>query len=715
MADERKRDRALPWIVLAIFAVITLLATWYVHASTLETARARFTNAADSTRDDIRVRLDTYVNVLASVAGFYAAQPATSREDLGEYIRHLNIQQRYPGIQGIGLTMRTMSVDLPALVDDMREEMPLFRIWPPHAREEYHPIVMLEPMDVRNRAAIGYDMFTEPVRRDAMARARDTGLPAASGRVTLVQEIDNRKQPGFLIYAPIYATGAPPPDIGVRHASLIGFIYSPFRAADLFRGIFGTQRRREVDFEFLTGAHQLFATDRSDPDPRFVYDTSIEVAQRHWRIRFFSRGGETREATQASLLAFVSGLAISLLLFFLLRVQLQARAEAEWTADRLRASEADLQRANRAKDEFLATLSHELRTPMTAIIGWSRLLGDGELQPQDVHTAVDAIQKSSQIQAQLIEDLLDVSRITAGKMVIDHQPVDLGASVMLAVDTVMPSAQSKGVGLHVDIPDEEVIVNGDSRRLQQITWNLLTNAVKFTPSGGDVFLTLRREGDSALLEVRDTGQGIDPSFVPHVFDRFRQADSSTTRAYTGLGLGLAIVSHLVEAHSGTVEAHSDGEGKGATFRVAIPLETDAPALTQGDAEHRGREVVLRHARVLVVDDETGVRNYIATVFRSSGAEVRTAGSATETLALIESWRPDVMICDIAMPEVDGYELLRKLRADRRFGAMPAVAVTAYATSEDRERAQKAGFNGFVAKPVEPRALRNAAVDALQRR
>jgi CheY-like chemotaxis protein len=386
----------------------------------------------------------------------------------------------------------------------------------------------------------------------------------------------------------------------------------------------------------------------------------------------------------------------------------RGRARAEEIANSLRQSEAELQAANRAKDEFLATLSHELRTPMTAIMGWSKLLSE-ELDEETRLVAIDAIQKSSATQSQLIEDLLDVSRITAGKMKIDPEAIELAPVVHAAASAVAPAAEAKGVIVNLEVPDTPVVVFGDPARLQQVVWNLLSNAVKFTPPDGHVVVRLAIAGNEAVLDVIDSGQGIEPQFLPHVFERFRQADSSTTRAYTGLGLGLAIVRHLVEMHGGKVSAHSEGEQKGSRFTVRLPVLSEVAAVRQPDEVRDAHTRSITGARVLIVDDEDEVRRYAAAVFRMSGAEVNEAESADTAEDVLDSWPADIVITDIGMPERDGYDLLRSIREK---SDVPVVALTAYAREEDRERAAQAGFDAFVSKPVDPGGLRRTVAEVL---
>jgi signal transduction histidine kinase/CheY-like chemotaxis protein len=708
-------DRALPWYVFAVFVVLTLLATSYVWQTTRDADRARFDNAVQATRDAITARLETYINVLTATRGLVASDPALPRSDLRDYIRSHDIQKRYPGIQGIGLSLRIPAEAVPELETELRREgFAEFRVWPRGARPEVHAIVLLEPLDERNRAALGYDMSTDAVRSEAMSRARDSGMPAASGTVTLVQEIDARKQPGFLIYTPVYTTGVAPETVAGRREALMGFVYAPFRAYDLLRGIFGSQARPELGFEISDRGRLLFRTANLPERPRFTYDDTLSFAGRSWDLRFISRREGSGAALMLAAATLAGGLIIASLLFTLLRVQLRARAEAERTAERLRGSEAALQRANRAKDEFLATLSHELRTPMTSIMGWAHMLAEEEVDEETLRIAIDAISKGARAQAQLIDDLLDVSRITAGKMRIDPRPVELAPVIVAAMETMRAASQAKGVRIEATLA-EGIRVLGDVHRLQQVVWNLLSNAVKFTPEDGEVAVLLRVEESEAVIEVRDTGEGIEPAFMPYLFERFRQADSSATRTHMGLGLGLAIVRHLVELHGGTIAAESRGPGKGATFRVRLPLLREEEIVAE--AEPAPPDTAALHGlRVLVVDDEEEVRKYVTTVFRASGAEVRAAASAREALKVLAEWRADVVLTDLAMPRADGFDLLHWIResAHDHVRTLPVIALTAFAMTEDRERVSDAGFQGFLAKPVEPARLRAAVARAASR-
>lgn len=372
--------------------------------------------------------------------------------------------------------------------------------------------------------------------------------------------------------------------------------------------------------------------------------------------------------------------------------------------------------ANRMKDEFVATVSHELRTPLNAILGWAHLLREGDLDPDTHARALETIERNAAAQARLVEDLLDVSGIVSGRARLDVRPVrDLATLASAAIDSVRPAAAAKGVELHERFADDLGILLGDPERLQQIVWNLVANAVKFTTRGGRVEVTLERTSDRVELRVRDTGEGIAPAFLPHVFDRFRQQDASPARRHGGIGLGLAIVRHLVELQGGEVRAESAGPGLGAVFIATFPLlAADAAVLVHGHGadEASAAKTALAGLRVVAVDDEADTLEMIRITLERAGAQVRTASSALEALEEVVRWQPDVLLADIGMPERDGYWLLRSVRglAPARGGSVPAVALTAYARADDRRRALAAGFQLHVAKPVEPSAL----VDALAR-
>jgi PAS domain S-box-containing protein len=362
-----------------------------------------------------------------------------------------------------------------------------------------------------------------------------------------------------------------------------------------------------------------------------------------------------------------------------------------------------LKESNRVKDEFLATLSHELRTPLHAILGWTHLLRERTLPPDAQQRAIDVIRRNAKAQAQQVEDLLDVSRIVLNKLQLKSAPVDLKAMITAAVETHVLAAKSKRIRLVVNTPaDVEIVVQGDAERLEQVVWNLLANAITFTPADGEIDLELRAAGTTAEIVVKDTGQGIGPAFLPLMFQRFRQADSTSARSHGGLGLGLAIVRHVTEAHGGTVTGTSPGHGQGATFTVRLPIKEVHARTERRNPVHDTSLSRPIAARVLVVDDEADARDVIRAMLESRGAQVTTAASADEALRALQHRAFDVLLCDIAMPGQDGYSLIQAIRSlpVDLGGKLPAVAVTAYASPREHDAAIEAGYNWHLAKPID---------------
>jgi PAS domain S-box-containing protein len=1193
---SQPRRKWIPYFVLAIALLITALSTYYVATTTKAKDRLRFDNVVRDTHEDIQNRLDTYITLLRATSGLFAATGEVSRDEFRAFVNRLRLPQRYPGIQGIGFAERVMPQEKDALIAQMyKQGIKNFTIRPDFKRSEYYPIIYLEPLDRRNQKAIGFDMFTHRVRQTAMERARDTGAPAASGKVTLIQETDKHKQVGFLIYIPVYRNGGIPNTLAERRAELIGFAYSPFRAGDLMAGIFGNEEQQNVDFQIYDGKnlssenllHSSQGNISTSYQPRFTATRTIDVAGRTWTIAFASRP-EFEVDSDIILAPYIAlgGLVISLLLFGVTRTQTLARIAAERSADELRSSQEalreseeryrafiehssegiwcfeleqplskelsedqqiehfyqygylvecnqvmaqmygfsqpieligvrlgelliqseplnieylrsfirsgyklnaaesyevdkegkpkyflnnlvgivennvllrawgtqlditqrkqaeealresntrlqlaldagqlgdwdldlatktaqrslrhdrifgydsllpqwsyeiflshvlpedrkfvdqkfqrtlsagegwdfecrivrcdrtihwiwasgsiyrdangkpirmlgivkdinerkqieaelrlsearfrmllenvqdyaiflldannrvvrwsagaekilgyheaeilgqsgsiiftpeDLQQgadkeelntasskgqaederwhirkdgsrfwasgimtplrdssgqlqgfakimrdfsdrkqaeqereqllkreqaarseaeaANRMKDEFLATLSHELRTPLNAMLGWTQLLRTRKFNEATTTKALETIDRNTKSLAQLIEDVLDVSRIITGKLSLNIYLVELVPIIEAAIETVLPAAQAKNISLEFlsnpsledrrqetgdrsqksgarsqntedgindfpplpfspfptlprshspqipQISSSPFLVLGDANRLQQVFWNLLSNAVKFTPKGGRVEVRLDVIDSLVHVQISDTGQGISPEFLPYIFDRFRQADATITREHGGLGLGLAIVRHLVELHGGNIYAKSLGVGQGATFIVELPiaavsrLPTPEPQQReQGEMANKSALtpdlLLLNGLRVLVVDDELDARELIATVLGQCGAEVTTVASAGEALEAVEKLQPDVLVSDIGMPEEDGYTLIRKLMAvnDKLGKHIPAVALTAYAGAEARQKALSAGFQIHVSKPVDPSQL-----------
>jgi len=388
-----------------------------------------------------------------------------------------------------------------------------------------------------------------------------------------------------------------------------------------------------------------------------------------------------------------------------------------------RSARIEAERASRMKDEFLATLSHELRTPLNAILGWAHILQRGKSSGEELAKALGVIERNARAQAQIIEDLLDMSRIISGKMRLDVQRIELPELLRAAIESVRYSAEAKGIRLDVILDPIATTVRGDATRLQQCVWNLLSNAIKFTPRGGQVQIALERVNSHIEIVVSDTGEGVAPDFLPHVFERFRQADASTARTRGGLGLGLAITKQLVELHGGHIRVKSPGLGHGSTFAIALPLmgvqqHDETPrahprdsSITLAGSDHPS----LAGLSLLVVDDEPDSRELIAQVLTMCDARVTAVGTALDALSAIAVAKFDLLLSDIGLPTMDGYELIHRVRAlaPERGGKTPAIAVTAFARTEDRTRALRAGYQSHIAKPVEPTEL-TALVASLAR-
>lgn len=451
--------------------------------------------------------------------------------------------------------------------------------------------------------------------------------------------------------------------------------------------------------------------------------------------QFQARTDESeRSATQAIATFWLTGLlsAAMLGLFYnqirknsaernkLLTAEQSARLSAENAYQEALAARNAAENANRLKDEFLATVSHELRTPLNSILGWATMLRRSEFDPATTNRALETIERNARSQAQLIEDLLDVSRIVSGKLRLDVRPLELAPIIEAAIEAVHPAAEAKQIVLRQVIDSNAGTVSGDSERLQQVIWNLLTNAIKFSPKNGKVELRLERVGSFVQIVVKDSGKGIEPEFLPHVFEVFRQAEGQITRAEGGLGLGLAIVNKIVEMHGGSVKAESAGENQGATFTVQLPIrgvnaaETLLPdntrqvhpAVENGNKFHLEKLPSLTGLSILAVDDQLDTLEMIETVLTRSGATVITARSAQEALAQLQTWLPNILVADIGMPDEDGFSLIQKVRklSVARGGKTPAVALTAFARVEDRLKTLSTGFQMHVPKPVEPAEL-----------
>ncbi len=498
----------------------------------------------------------------------------------------------------------------------------------------------------------------------------------------------------------------------IMASNVIGVIFCDnervLEANDAYLRIVGYSRE-DVD------AGRLSWRQMTPPDFWHLDDQAVAEIARRGDCAPFEKEYIRKDGTRVPVLLVIAGLDESNVKYVCFVQDLTGQKESEMDRSTLleseRAARSEAERAGRMKDEFLATLSHELRTPLNAILGWSQLMRRKGMRPEDLLEGLDVIERNARVQTQLIEDLLDMSRIISGKVRLDVQSVEPIGFIEAAIETMKPAAEAKDIKLHKLLDPRTGPIAGDSNRLQQVVWNLIANAVKFTPRGGRIQVLLERVNSQIQITVADTGIGIKPELTSQVFQRFHQVDASTTRKHGGLGLGLAIVKHLVELHGGAVGAESAGEGRGATFTVRLPITVVHRKVDEGQRRHPMattapppyKAMNLAGLKLVVVDDEPDGRNLIRRLLEECGAEVSTADSAAEAILLIERDRPDILVSDIGMPGMDGYELLQRVRSlgPARGGMVPAVALTAFARSEDRTRALRSGYLVHVSKPVEP--------------
>ena len=728
--------RWVPYALLALVSALAVAASWYVARTTDArikathlTSEAKFLAEADKTRQQIQVRLNTNVEIIRAGAALLAASNEISHVEFRTFVEGLHLRERYPGMEAIGFAPRILARELREFrravdLDGIRS----LRSWRPPPQLEYHPVLFLEPRDGTQGMAATFDITGDPIIREAMERARDTGQPAASGKLGSDSPFNQAGTAMFVVLVPVYRIGLPVHSVAARQQALFGFIFSPFSASELFQHV-AANTSSPIGFEVYDGTSaspvSLLGGPTRTTTP-VIYQSAevVNVAGRDWLAVVSSTEPAITDGSRAAVTTLAVGVLLSLLLFLTMHAQVHAweataRHEMELLASQkaLRESEALAQAADRAKDEFLATLSHELRTPLNTILGWVTMLRDGAVRAERQPHALAVIARNAHLQAELIEELLDISRIVTGKVRLRLRRATVAPIVAAAVDSLRPSAEAKGVELHAPSTVDGFAARVDPQRLQQIVWNLVSNAIKFTPPQGRVDVELSRDDGHVHLSVRDTGIGIAPDFIPHVFERFRQADSSTTRPHSGLGLGLSIVRHLVELHGATIEASSDGLNRGAQFVVHFPVARGAG--TDWPVAVISRKLVTSEAlqgiRILVVDDDPSACELLSEALGVAGATVRSAESASEAIQLLTRESFDVLISDISMPGEDGLSLIRKVRAMTGPSAqIPCVALTALARADDRDRAIEAGYQLYLAKPVELAQLQAALAELLQR-
>lgn len=1019
---------SIPWQVLALSLLLTCIATYYLLATAEHRDHLRFQNQAERALRLIEDQMETYVALLRATSGLFAVKESINAEEFRTFVARLELRQHYPGIQAIGFSRRSAPAEVDRLVAAMRRQgVPDFQLQQPEMRSEFHTILFLEPLDRRNRAALGYDMFTEPVRRAAMERARDTGVAALTGKVTLVQEIDAKKQSGILLYVPVYRRGLPLDTVEDRRFALLGFVYSPFRAGDLLQRVLSQDPLPGLAMAVYAGQEPLdenllyrSGEPHSGHLPRFVETGKLDVGGSPWTLVFSSLPTfEESSGRRQAWVVLLAGLVTSAILFGLSRSQVQARmaaehaaagllrseealresgeryrqlvelspeaifvqrddrfafvnsalirllgatgadeilgravldfvhpesrqwavartpgrlAEERWmtrdgrtvdveaaasifldqgvpvtqvllrdisdrksTERRLReeaeitetlyaiglatAAELDLQKlaqtivdattritgaqfgaffyhlvddrgevfrehalagtppegieeflmprdplvpgptfqgegivriddllddsragslgaprerrigglpvrsylttpvlsrsgellgglffghsepgvftgrverilgsiaaqsavaidhawlyeaerraraeaetANQAKDRFMASLSHELRTPLSPVLAVIATLEMDPRMSPDALERLATIRRNVELEARLIDDLLDLTRITRGKLELKPEVTDLREILEHALETCCPGDESDRERFAIELPEgEDLRLWADAPRLTQIFWNLMTNAVKFTPDGGPIRVRVRRDEATGerVVEVSDRGIGIEPQRLPHIFDAFEQGQRSITRQYGGLGLGLAITKAIVELHGGSIEAHSDGPGQGTTFTVRLPVGA-APlpaAVPERPAAAVRPDIPPAEARplhILLVEDHPDTADAMETLLSVVGHRVTVANTARDALAAAEAAQAgrdgggiDLVISDVGLPDVSGHELMSELKS--RFH-LRGIALSGYGMDEDVQRSREAGFERHLTKPVNMQILQEA--------
>jgi signal transduction histidine kinase len=592
----RRRLSLRRWVPFAVLALGgTLTAVTVISLSLTEEVRARAAFESDTleTWHNVNSGLGRVVEVARMSTALLAVSQEINYVEFRSFVRGLQLRERYPAIDGIGFSQRIKRQDLRTFLRQIHlDGVPDLDVWPAGPRSEYHTILYLEPDDARNTSAVGFDMATSATLLAAMERARDSGAPAISERLSLSPFSDAGEQTRAIVYVPVYRVGAVLRTVENRRKALVGFVFCPFRPdVPLQQSVAATTASLGVDVydTEMDPRKLLYRSAIDNGEPRFRSTYAVQIAGRLWLLAARSRESAAGMFPLEAQRTLVAGALLSLLLFALMRAQIRA-----WEVSARHG--AELRAADRAKDQFLATLSHELRTPLNAVLGWVTMLRTGAVRDDRRAHALEVVERNARAQAQLIEDLLDTSRILMGKMRVDLRPLPIVTAVLAVLDSLRPTADAKGIHLHgPELRDLGcAVISADPGRFEQIVSNLLSNAIKFTPPGGDVWLNVTCEAEQLQMSVRDTGVGIDPEFLPHVFDRFRQADGSTTREHAGIGVGLAIVRHLVEVHGGTIETYSDGPGRGAEFVVMLPMSgtvspVHAGALPSADSGEPDRQ------------------------------------------------------------------------------------------------------------------------------
>jgi signal transduction histidine kinase/ActR/RegA family two-component response regulator len=709
--------RSVPYVLFVLAYGLSVAASWYMSSTaavTAETrARTEFLADAQQTRRQIQAGLNTYFEVVRTGAVLLASDNEINGADFRRFVTGLQINERYPGLEGIGFAQCVTRPRLRPLLRSLDLDGNRIAVWPTGPRDEFCPTLFFEPSNKASKS-LGFDLASDPTLVATMAEARDSQQPGISGNLANLPVWRGGRGANLALFIPVYRLARPVNTVEERRRALMGFVFSPIDSRRLLQDIVASTTP-SIAFDVYNGpapspAALLSQSAVDDATGRYQFNEIMDVAGRQWLIAMRSVGEPASSIPLAARQTLLVGVILSFMLFLVTAAQVRAwetaaRHELELRASEqaLRESEAQAQAANRAKDEFLAPLSHELRTPLNVVLGWVSMLRLGSVREDRRSEALEIIERNARQQAELIDDLLDVSRIVTGKLRLQLRPLPLAPITAAVVESLRPSADAKSISMAAPTIVDAFTIRGDADRLRQITWNLVSNAIKFTPAGGQISVSLTRQDQTIRLAVRDSGIGIAKEFLPHVFERFRQADSSTTRTHGGVGLGLAIVRHLVELHGGTIEVTSEGRNRGTEFTVSFPVAPMATmaALVPVVASHPTQAARLDGVRVLVVDDDPNTLDLLTEALATTGAQVTAAGSARSALERLRADGADIIVSDIAMPDEDGFWLMNRIRSlPGQISRTPAIALTALARTEDRRRVMEAGYQMHLTKPVQ---------------
>lgn len=706
------------WLMPGLVLVVSLTVTYqFWRRAQLAAAAERqieFNFRCREVNSNIAQRMLAYEEVLHGVAGLFAASPNVDRRRFQTYVDSLQVGEKYPGIQGIGFSKIVPAAEKAEHVAAIRREgFATYDVRPAGEREFYTAIIYLEPFDERNLRAFGYDMYSEPVRRQAMEQSRDTGSAVLSGKVILVQEYKGHVQSGFLMYLPIYRTGVRLDTVADRRAGIVGWAYMPFRIEDLMQGLFG-ERADDLRIEIHDGdtpspASLMFVSSTAsgaDPEASLQTTSRLRIAEHDWTLEISSNPAfEKRQPQGYSGTIAVVGVGWSLLLALLLHVLLTGRRRAEKLVQQrtteLVVARDQAQAANRAKSAFLASMSHELRTPLTAILGFSELMTQDPAISGRARNSLNIILRSGEHLLALINDILEIAKIETGHAEIKCRNVDLGEMLRNVISMMQGRAKAKGLSLVLaPSPGLSLTVNTDPVKCRQILVNLLGNAIKFTDAG-QVVVRLHAEttpaGQVLTVEIHDTGVGISQSDMDRIFHPFEQAGD---RLPEGAGLGLAITRHYVQMLGGQISVESK-PGKGSCFRFTIPVgeidangvQAPAPTFQPGDHGRRASDF-----RILIVEDQPDNRQLLHCFVEPLDFQVRDAANGLEAVNAFQEWHPHLILMDRRMPDLDGLEATRRIRNLPGGAETVIIAVSAHAFKEEQREMMEAGCNDFLVKP-----------------